>query len=302
NGVGRKEGALRTVNSAAVQVPGIGLSPSTGPTPLWFPPISEYAATAPLGSNSVSNATPPIRWAFQVMLPLRLSAPVGTVKVCIAKKSVRPSPSIFVGLFELRLTVPVSAETVVGRPSTAGVTRLGWVPSLVTPTLNVAVCPAFTVAFRAVLFTSSVLPCGVPPLTDSASCTALSVLTRPAPWWSAGAPRSLAVLVMIRSTSAGDGALPPWVFMYASMTSAAVAAVSGQDALVPPAAQIGGGLLPWSMSAHPTKCAVSSLHSDQPRSPGATTSTVCGLNSVMPSELSAVMLLFSQPPGESCVP
>jgi hypothetical protein len=31
------------------------------------------------------------------------------------------------------------------------------------------------------------------------------------------------------------------------MTSAAVAAVSGQDALVPPAAQIGGGLLPWSI-------------------------------------------------------
>jgi len=54
--------------------------------------------------------------------------------------------------------------------------------------------------------------------------------------------------------------------MYASMTSAAVAEVSGQDALVPPAAQIGGGLVPWSMSAQPKKCAVSLLHSDQPRS------------------------------------
>src|SRR5215472_11291144 len=209
---------------------------------------------------------------------------------------------MFVGLSLLRLTVPVSAETVVGRPSTAGVTRWGWVPSLVTPTLNAAVCPAFTVAFRAVLFTNSVLPCGLLLLMDSASWTALSVFTKPAPWWSAGAPRSVAVLTMIRSTSAGDGALPPWVFMYASMTSAAVAEVSGQDALVPPAAQIGGGLVPWSMSAQPKNALVSLLHSDQPRSPGATTSTVCGLNSVTPSELSAVMLLFSQPPGTRFVP
>src|SRR6516164_5924910 len=162
--------------------------------------------------------------------------------------------------------------------------------------------PALTVAFRPVLSRSSVLPCGLLLLIDSASWTALSVFTSPAPWWSAGAPRSVAVLTMIRWTSAGDGALPPWVFMYASMTSAAVAEVSGEDALVPPAAQIGGGLVPWSMSAQPTKCAVSLLHSDQPRSPGATTSTVCGLTWVMPSELSAVMLLFSQPPGESCVP
>ena len=85
------------------------------------------------------------------------------------------------------------------------------------------------------------------------------------------------------------------------MTRAAVAEVSGQDALVPPAAQIGGGLVPWSTSAQPVKRAVSLLHNDQPRSPGATTSTVCGWNSVTPSELSAVTLLFSQPPGDSCV-
>src|SRR5215831_3960122 len=126
-----------------------------------------------------------------------------------------------------------------------GVTVCDPVPSLVTPTLNVAFWPAFTVAFRLVWFTSSVLPCGLLVLMDSASWTALSVLTRPAPWWSAGAPRSAAVLVMIRCTSARDGEFPPWVFRYASMTSAAVAAVSGHDALVPPAAQIGGGLLPW---------------------------------------------------------
>src|SRR6516165_12158630 len=176
------------------------------------------------------------------------------------------------------------------------------VPSLVTATLMLAGWPAFTVEFKAVLSRSSVLPCGLLLLMDSASCTALSVLTSPAPRWSAGAPRSVAVLTMIRSTSAGDGEFPPWVFWYASMTSAAVAEVSGQDALVPPAAQIGGGLAPWSMSAQPKKCAVSLLQSDQPRSPGATTSTVSGLNWVTPSELRAVMLLFSQPPGESCTP
>ena len=86
------------------------------------------------------------------------------------------------------------------------------------------------------------------------------------------------------------------------MTSAAVPDVSGAEALVPPAAQMGGGLVPWSMSAQPVNSVVLLLHSDQPRSPGATTSTVLGLNWVKPSELSAVMLLFSQPPGLSCVP
>src|SRR5262249_60279576 len=96
--------------------------------------------------------------------------------------------------------------------------------------------PAFTVAFRLVLSSSSVLPCGLLLLIDSASWTALSVLTRPAPWWSAGAPRSVAVLTMICSTRAGDGRLPLWGLAYASMTSAAVADVSGQGALVPPAA------------------------------------------------------------------
>src|SRR5215469_12612590 len=86
------------------------------------------------------------------------------------------------------------------------------------------------------------------------------------------------------------------------MTSAAVPEVSGADALVPPAAQIGGGLVPWSGSAQPANLVVSLLHRDQPRSPGATTFTVCGLNSVTPAELSALMLLFSHPPGASCDP
>src|ERR1022692_1081024 len=107
---------------------------------------------------------------------------------------------------------------------------------------------------------------------------------------------------MICSTRAGDGRWTWWALAYASMTSAAVPDVSGADALVPPAAQIGGGLAPWSMSGQPKNAVVLLLHSDQPRSPGATTSTVWGLNSVTPPELSALMLLFSQPPGTSCVP
>ena len=86
-----------------------------------------------------------------------------------------------------------------------------------------------------------------------------------------GAPRSSAVLTMICLTRAGEGSAPPCVFAYACSTSAAVPEVSGADALVPPAAQIGGGLVPWSMSAQPKNSVVSLLHSDQPRSPGATT-------------------------------
>jgi hypothetical protein len=107
--------------------------------------------------------------------------------------------------------VPVSLDVGVGRPDTVGVTVLVPLPSLVTVTLNEANWPAFTVASRRGLLTASVLPCGLPPLMDSASWTALRVLTRPAPWWSAGAPRSVAVLTMIRSISAGDGRRPWWV-------------------------------------------------------------------------------------------
>src|SRR5215471_9993788 len=118
---------------------------------------------------------------------------------------------MYVGLEELRVTLPVSLETGVGRPDTVGVTFWVELPSLVTVTLNEAVWPAFTVASRRVLLTASVLPCGLPPLMDSASWTAFRVLTRPAPWWSEGAPRSVAVLTMIRSTIAGDGRRPLWV-------------------------------------------------------------------------------------------
>lgn len=45
---------MLTVKITAVQVPAMGLCTSTCPNPLWLVPISEYAATLPCGSNSVS--------------------------------------------------------------------------------------------------------------------------------------------------------------------------------------------------------------------------------------------------------
>ena len=110
------------------------------------------------------------------------------------------------------MTEPVSSDSAFGRPDSVGLTFAGLVPSLVTATFLMAAWPAFTVAPRPVLLTSRVLPCGLLLLMDSASWTALSVFTRPAPWWPAGAPRSVAVLTMIRLTSAGDGRLPWWVW------------------------------------------------------------------------------------------
>ena len=117
-----------------------------------------------------------------------------------------------VGELLLRVTDPVSlGPAAVGLPMIEGVTVCGPDPSLVTLTWNFDDSPASTVAFSDVWRTSSELPAGVPPLMDSASCTAFSVLTRPAPWCSAGAPRSWAVLTMICLTSCGAGMLPLWV-------------------------------------------------------------------------------------------
>src|SRR5262245_14273773 len=137
---------------------------------------------------------------------------------------------------------------------------------------------------------------------DSASCTAVRVLTSPAPWCSAGAPRSVAVRTMIRLTSAGEGRWPPCACAYAWRTRAAVAEVAAAAAPVLLAPKIGGGFAPWSMSAQPVKVVVSLLQSDQPPSAGATTLTVPGLNAVMPAELRALTLSFSQPPDESWPP
>ena len=58
-GVGRA--ALLTVKITAVHVPAFGWRTSTWPKPLWSVPSSEYAATWPCGSNSVSNTAVPLR-------------------------------------------------------------------------------------------------------------------------------------------------------------------------------------------------------------------------------------------------
>src|ERR1700748_726039 len=105
----------------------------------------------------------------------------------------------------LRVTDPVSLLSGCGAPTALGVPGCEGAPSLVTLTLNRGDWPAFTVVFNDVWRTNSELPVGVPPLIDSASCTALRVSTRPAPWRSAGGPRSWAVLTMICLTSSGEG-------------------------------------------------------------------------------------------------
>src|SRR5260370_11337755 len=101
---------------------------------------------------------------------------------------------------------------------------------------------------------------------------------------------------MICSTSGAEGRAPPCVLAYACWTSAATAATSADDEAVL-AASVIPGEDPLLESKQARNLDVSVLHSDQDASPGATTSMVRGLNSLMPPELSALMLLFSQPPG-----
>ncbi len=83
------------------------------------------------------------------------------------------------------------------------------------------------------------------PLVDSvvpgsccAALTAASMLSRPEPCWSAGAPMSVALLVRISLTRAGVGLVPLCVSAYAWMTSAAAPATIGHDSLVPPKASV----------------------------------------------------------------
>src|ERR1700759_4927459 len=73
-------------------------------------------------------------------------------------------------------------------------------------------------------------------------------------------------------TTAGDGAVPPCVFSYAWMTSAATPAVSGEDWLVPPNDWTGDGLP--ARLAQPPNSSRFVEHSAQSDSPGATTSIV----------------------------
>ena len=92
-------------------------------------------------------------------------------------------------------------------------------------------------------------------------------------------------------TSAGLGAVPPWVFSYAWMTSAAPPATNGEDSLVPPLSSTSDGC--------PTKLVHSAnsglgSHEAKLRSPGAIRSSVSPVSS-KPLELSELMLLFSQP-------
>src|ERR1041385_3167237 len=201
-----------------------------------------------------------------------------------------------------KFSVPVSLELSVGsRAQPAGRTVCADVPVLVTWTWNVWLEPAGAVAVRLGWVTSRPWPCAagvpLPSWMDIACCTALRALTRPAPCSSAGTWRSVALLTMICLTSAALGRTPPWVFSYAWMTSAAAPAVSGDDWLVPPNS--------WMLDGRPTLfrqpaySAGLAVHTAQPRSPGATTSTVCGPNCVKPPEDRPEMLSLIQPPASS---
>src|SRR6516225_10603721 len=106
----------------------------------------------------------------------------------------------------------------------------------------------------------------VVPGAESASRTAASTLSSPAPCCSAGAPMSVAVDVRIARTSAGLGLVAWCAARYAWMTSAAAPAMSGEDSLVPPVSWIG-----W--PAQSVK-AGDRVHGTQLRSPGATRPTV----------------------------
>jgi hypothetical protein len=109
--------------------------------------------------------------------------------------------------------------------------------------------------------------------SDRASAIAPATLSSPAPCSAAGAPMSVAVLHKISLTRAGDGPVPWWAREYASITSAAAAAVSGEASLVPPKFSTPTSLPPR-LSAQSVYCVASVEHRAQLASPGATRSMV----------------------------
>src|ERR1700756_5779444 len=106
--------------------------------------------------------------------------------------------------------------------------------------------------------------------TASAVFTARYALMKPAPCSLGGAPRTVAELIRIFLTRAGEGVLPLWVLRYAWMTSAATPAVSGEDSLVPPNCSMGDGAGGVWKFVQSVNSATFVEHSAQPRSPGAT--------------------------------
>src|ERR1700744_5688761 len=113
---------------------------------------------------------------------------------------------------------------------------------------------------------------------------------KPAPCSLGGAPRSVAELIRIFLTRAGEGLLPPCVLRYAWITNAAAPAVSGEDSLVPPKTSM--GVLPGGVASfvHSVNSAVLVEHNAQPDSPGATVSGTRGPLMLKPPELKAELL------------
>ena len=91
------------------------------------------------------------------------------------------------------------------------VTWATWLAVLVSMTSSLTVLEGWPARFSCVALART--PPGravrVVPAIDSAMRTALATSSSPAPCWSAGVARSVAVLVRIRMTRSGDG-LAPW--------------------------------------------------------------------------------------------
>ena len=186
------------------------------------------------------------------------------------------------------MTAPVSLESVVGRPATVGVTVWDAPPSLVTPTLKCGRLARVHRRVQARLAHQQRVALRAAAVDGLGELHGLERVDQPG------------ALVVGRRAQVGgradDDLLDERRRRQVAVVRLGVGLMhqrgGGRRSPAPtrwcrPAAQIGGGLEPWSMSAQPKNFVVSLLHSDQPRSPGATTSTVCGLNSLMPSELSA---------------
>jgi hypothetical protein len=138
------------------------------------------------------------------------STPAGTVNVVCTNGRGWPNWSMKVGA-EPSVTSLRSSETWVVSARPCAVTVCVVAPVFVTWTVWSPDDPARPTIVTFAGSSSRLWPVGVPPSTDIAAWTAFSESTSPAPCSREGKPRSLAVLVRIRFTSAGAGVWPWWV-------------------------------------------------------------------------------------------
>src|SRR5487761_1007679 len=107
---------------------------------------------------------------------------------------------------------PEEAETKLVRDRVEGLATVWLDPVLVSLMASVVLARGCCTTLIWLGLTSRP-PCGVPvvPAMDFASFTAARTFKSPAPCCVAGAPMSVAVLMRICLTSAGEGSAPRWV-------------------------------------------------------------------------------------------